>query len=106
DLDVAGQPDPGDLAQRRVRLLRRGRVDTQAHAPALGASLERRSLVLGDLVLAALADQLLDRGHYVSVVLVLVWRRVCLLSVSGCRCPGIQLPGWWTPAATPAVGRV
>src|SRR5580704_6591186 len=63
DLDLAGQPDPGDLAQRRVRLLRRGRVDTRAHAAALRALLERRRIVLRYLVLAALADQLLDRGQ-------------------------------------------
>src|ERR1700749_1003615 len=63
DLDLAGQPDPGDLAQGRIRLLRRGRVDTRAHAAALRALLERRRLVLRYLVLAALADQLLDRGQ-------------------------------------------
>src|SRR6202453_2211921 len=63
DLDLASQPDPGDLAQGRVRLLRRGRVDTRAHAAALRALLERRRLVLRYLVLAALADQLLDRGQ-------------------------------------------
>jgi len=63
DLDLASQPDPGDLAQRRVRLLRRGRVDTRAHATALRALLERRRIVLRYLVLAALADQLLDRGQ-------------------------------------------
>src|SRR6266581_7777071 len=63
DLDLAGQPDSGDLAQRGVRLLRRGRVDTRAHATALRALLERRRLVLRHLVLAALTDQLLDRGQ-------------------------------------------
>src|ERR1700760_2333608 len=63
DLDLAGQPDTGDLAQSRVRLLRRRRVDARAHAAALRALLERRRLVLRYLVLAALADQLLDRGQ-------------------------------------------
>src|SRR5580658_3423493 len=63
DLDLAGQPDAGHLAQRRVRLLRRRRVDARAHAAALRALLERRRLVLRYLVLAALADQLLDRGQ-------------------------------------------
>src|SRR5580658_7917740 len=63
DLDLARQPDPGDLAQGRVRLLRRGRVDTRAHAAPLRALLERRRLVLRYLVLAALADQLLDGGQ-------------------------------------------
>src|SRR6476659_373421 len=63
DLDLAGQPDPGNLAEGRVRLLGRGRVDTRAHAAALRALLERRRLVLRYLVLAALADQLLDRGQ-------------------------------------------
>src|SRR6266487_318562 len=68
DLYLAGQPDPGDLAERGVRLLRRGGVDARAHATALRAALQRRSLVLGNLVLPALADELLDRGHRVSVL--------------------------------------
>src|SRR6201995_267827 len=63
DFDLARQPDAGDLAQRRVRLLRRGRVDARAHTTALRALLERRRLVLRHLVLPALADQLLDRGQ-------------------------------------------
>src|SRR6266545_2022657 len=50
DLDLAGQPDPGDLAQRGVGLLRRGRVDTRAHPAALRAVLERRRPVLRYLV--------------------------------------------------------
>src|SRR5919199_247073 len=63
DLDAAGETDAGDLAQRRVRLLRRRRVDARAHAAALRGALQRRGLGLLDLVLAALADQLVDRGH-------------------------------------------
>src|SRR3954471_13001025 len=70
DLDAAGEPDAGDLAQRRVGLFRRRRVDAGAHATPLRAALERRGLGLVDLVLPALADQLLDRRH-----------RVCLLVV-------------------------
>src|SRR6266568_5037626 len=63
-LDALGvQRTADDLAQRRVRLLGRGGVDAGAHAAPLRTPLERRSLLLGDLVLAALADQLLDRGH-------------------------------------------
>src|SRR5258708_33427213 len=42
DLDLASQPDTGDLAQRGVRLLRRGRVNTRAHTTTLRALLERR----------------------------------------------------------------
>src|SRR3954468_12507624 len=80
DLDAAGQPDAGDLAKRGVGLLGRGRVDTRADAAALGASLERRRLVLGHLVLPALADQLLDRGHRVSVFL--VPSQLCLAALS------------------------
>src|SRR5580658_3154751 len=68
-LDVAGEPDPGDLAQGRVRLLWRGRIDARADPATLRAPLERRGLVLAYLVLAALTDQLLDRGHRVSVFL-------------------------------------
>src|SRR5215468_9360146 len=67
DLDLAGEPDPRHLAQGGVRLLGRGRVDARANAPALGAALEGRGSGLGYLVLAALADQLLDGGHRVSV---------------------------------------
>src|SRR5205085_10147987 len=66
-LDAAGQPDARELAERAVGLLGRGRVDARADATALGAALERRGLGLADLVLPALADQLLDRGHRVSV---------------------------------------
>src|SRR6266702_8629740 len=67
DLDVAGEPHSGDLAERGVRLLRCGGVDARADTAALRAALERRGVVLGYLVLAALPDQRLDRGHRVSV---------------------------------------
>src|ERR1035437_9832529 len=69
DLDLAGQPDTGDLAQSGVWLLGGGRVDARADPPALRAALKRRGVVLGYLVLPALPDQLLDRGHRVSVFL-------------------------------------
>ena len=46
DLDAAGQPHAGDLAQRRVRLLRGRGVDAGAHAAPLRAALERRRLGL------------------------------------------------------------
>src|SRR4051795_3240278 len=46
DLHRAGDPHAGDLAKRRVRLLRRGRVHAGADAAALGR---------GDLLLAPLA---------------------------------------------------
>src|SRR4051812_3414843 len=62
-LDATGEADASDLAQRRVRLLRRRGVDARAHTAALRGTLQRRGLGLLDLVLAALADQLVDRGH-------------------------------------------
>src|SRR2546423_5193322 len=40
DLDRAGEPDARHLAQRRVRLLRRGGVHARAHAPPLGGPLQ------------------------------------------------------------------
>src|SRR5215218_6452931 len=61
DLDAAGQPHPADLAQGRVGLLGRGRVDARADTPPLGRALQRRRLGLLDLALTALADQLGDR---------------------------------------------
>src|SRR5919112_43468 len=65
DLDAAREPHTGDLAERRVRLLRRGGVDARADPAPLGRTLEGGRLVLRHLVLAALADQLLDCGHRV-----------------------------------------
>src|SRR4030081_951640 len=76
DLDVAGEPDPRHPAGRRVRLLGRGGVDARADPAALRAGLERRGLVLGYLVLPALADQLLDRGQRVSIFSARVARSV------------------------------
>src|SRR5580693_173616 len=88
DLNLACQPDAGDLAQRGVRLLGRGRVNARAHATTLRALLERRRLVLRHLVLAALADQLLDRGQpslRLPVVFLLSSSRVLAV---GSRSPG------------------
>src|SRR3954453_2400663 len=65
DLDAAAQAHAGDLAEGGVRLLRGGRGDPGAHTAPLGRSLQGRRLVLRHLVLAALADQLIDRGHLV-----------------------------------------
>ena len=70
DLHAAREPHTRDLAQRRVRLLRRVRVDACAHAPPLGRSLQRGRLGLGGLRLPTLADQLLDRGHGGSRIVV------------------------------------
>src|SRR5262249_39669571 len=62
-LDLAREPHAGHLTKRRVRL-RRGRgVHACAHAAPLRAALERRRLRLCRLRLAALTDQLLNRGH-------------------------------------------
>src|SRR6476619_4220942 len=65
DLDATRQAHAGDLAEGGVRLLRGGGVDARADAASLGRTLEGRRLVLRHLVLAALADQLVDRGHLV-----------------------------------------
>ena len=46
DLDAVGQPHAGDLAQRRVGLLRRLGVDARADALALRAGLQGRALAL------------------------------------------------------------
>src|SRR3982750_511724 len=65
-LDLAAELHTSDLAQRRVRLLGGGGVHARAHAAPLRTSLQRRRLGLARLRLAALSDQLLDRGHRVS----------------------------------------
>src|SRR5699024_4084122 len=100
DLDAAGQLHTCDLAQRRVRLLRRGGVHARAHTAPLRAPLERRGLLLGSLVLAALADQLLDRGQWTSFLL----RRTVSVVVL-CRCSCRCLPQRCGDP-TPEVGRV
>src|SRR5574337_251955 len=63
DLEAVGQAHLGDLAQRRVRLLRRRRVDARAHPAALRTVLHRRRLALDRLDLAALAHELVDGWH-------------------------------------------
>ena len=42
DLKTIGQPNTGNLPHGRVRLFRRCGVNARAHAPLLGAALERR----------------------------------------------------------------
>ena len=63
DFALVRQADLGDLAQRRVRLLRGRRVDARADAALLRVLLHRRDLRLGLLRGTALADQLVDGGH-------------------------------------------
>src|SRR5262249_7765963 len=60
---AVAEPHARDLAQRGVRLLRRHRLHLQAHAALLRAAVEDRRLALVLDLLAALADQLVDRGH-------------------------------------------
>src|SRR5277367_5570379 len=63
DLEAVGQPHLGDLAQSRVRLLRRRRIDARAHATLLRARLEMAGLFTVGLRLPRLADQLTNRRH-------------------------------------------
>src|SRR5689334_3587654 len=72
DLHAVREPDTGDLAERGVRLLRRGGVDARADAAALRrgdlllaalAGLEARSGKLFLRRLASLADELAGRRH-------------------------------------------
>src|SRR5512134_1484026 len=66
-LDAVREPDPGHLAQRGVRLLRRRGVHAEADPPLLGAALQRRRVALVGERLAPLPDQLVDRGHSPSL---------------------------------------
>src|SRR5882672_5405216 len=65
-LVAVGEAHLGDLAQRRVGLLRRGRVDAGAYAALLRAGFERRHLVARGEAVALLADQLVDGRHSTS----------------------------------------
>src|ERR1700744_5946230 len=62
-LEAVGQAHLGDLTKRRVRLLRRGRVDARAHAALLRRLLQRRHLLARLLHRARTCDQLVDRRH-------------------------------------------
>src|SRR4051812_286539 len=63
DLDAVGQPHARDLAQRRVRLLRRLGEHANADAALLRAVLQRGALRLADDLLAPGADELTDSRH-------------------------------------------
>ena len=54
------ETDTSNLTKCRVRLLRGGGVHAGANATLLGVALERRGLLLVDLLGAALTDQLID----------------------------------------------
>jgi hypothetical protein len=60
---AVGQADLGNLAKRRVRLLRGRGIHAGANAALLRVLLHRRNLALGLLRLAALADQLVNCRH-------------------------------------------
>src|SRR5689334_10389313 len=69
DFDPVGETDTGDLAESRVRLLRRRGVDARADAALLRARLEGRRLRLVLDALAALRNKLIDRWHSVLILL-------------------------------------
>src|SRR5687767_955438 len=62
-LEAVGEADLGDLAERRVRLLRRRRVDARANPALLRARLHVTRLLAVDLLLPRFPDQLLYRRH-------------------------------------------
>src|SRR5262249_21510821 len=68
DLEAVGEADLGDLAERRVRLLRRRRVDARADAALLRALLHRRHLVPPYRRLARLANELINRRHSAAIL--------------------------------------
>src|SRR3974390_2396604 len=63
DFVAVGEAHLGHLAQRRVRLFGRCRVDARADAALLRAPRQRWNLVALRLLTARLADQLIDRRH-------------------------------------------
>src|ERR1700712_938374 len=63
DFEAIGQTHLGDLTKRRVRLLRRRRVDARANAALLRRLLQRRHFLARLLYDARTCDQLVDRRH-------------------------------------------
>src|SRR6187200_3756780 len=70
DLHPIRQPHAGDLAERRVRLLRGLGHHTRADAALLRGSPERGCLGLHLRRLPALADELVDCGHALLLLVV------------------------------------
>src|ERR1700693_487771 len=66
DLVAIREAHLGDLAQRRIGLLRRRRVDARADSALLRAAAQRRHLALALHPLARFAQQLIDRRHLFS----------------------------------------
>src|SRR3974390_1331829 len=64
DLETIGQPHLGDLAQRRVRLLRCRRIYARANAALLRRSLQRRHSVARLEWVPRLGNQLVDCRHF------------------------------------------
>src|SRR5580700_1780857 len=63
DFEAVGQPHLGDLAQRRVRLFRRRRIDARTDATLLRALLKSRHFLLRVLRHPRLANKLVNRRH-------------------------------------------
>src|SRR5690606_36907381 len=78
-LEAVDETDLRDLAQRRVRLLRRRGVDARANTPLLRVGLHGRNLVALHRRDARLADQLVDGRHQTF----LLSQNPCLKPCSG-----------------------
>src|SRR5690349_20763304 len=72
DLETIGQAHLGDLAKRRIRLLRRRRVDARADAALLRRGLQGRNRVAVGRLYPTLADQLVDRRHTLKAFILTV----------------------------------
>src|SRR6185503_4157915 len=71
-----GQTDTSNLAQRRIRFLRRLRVDACTDASFLRRTLERRAGRFVLDLLATFANKLIDSRHLFSSLPTLCWLRV------------------------------
>src|SRR5713226_2447715 len=91
-LEAVGQAHLGNLAERRVRLLRGRGVDTRANAALLRRLLQRRHLLARLLYDARTCDQLVDRRH-VSLHLLIRAKpgNGCANSQSGLEVPSGRL---------------
>ena len=66
DFHLVSEAHATNLAQSRVWLLWRRRVNARANASLLRACTQRRGSRLGNNCLAAISDQLLNRGHWID----------------------------------------
>ena len=86
DFDAVDEAYTGDLAERRVRLLRRNGPHDGAHAPLLRVGLQRRRFAFDFRIFAPLPDELVNCGHKLEKCR--TYRQRAIVNDWGAACQG------------------